>query len=581
MAKENLEDLNRQLAEAQERATKAEEYYTHTREQLSKIGENYYKTTMLTVEEQKNVIKEYKKLKETVKKEDERRNILNKALDEQTKIEKKKVEKAKKEVSEIEKRIAEANKPSIWQNLITKLSGGSSDNSFEEMYRVRQRFSGISQIFSGNITSGISDVAGSFKGIANIMKGPYFLAITGVTKGLLKLDNALAKAAQSAIMMSGGLDSQFMTENRWIASAFNKDIKSDLYNIGMQGEYENIKNAMTKGYGMATYQGQQRDFINSMAYAQKGLGAYGISADASNTLLSNLRLLEGKNTTGIYAQLERLSKTVASMKYFSPDQAMQQMASLFDQTKMLGTNFEWTNRAIRQFERGLKEGTISISDFAAVNRGLRSGGISKNAGIAEMVVDFAARSGLNLPPELLASDPMGRGLALSTKSILSNNQFALAYQGWIQEQIGQMGGATKQDKAARLQTFLSALNVNIGPEMAEKAIKSDGTIDLIGTKILGTGITENEKIEKERAEAYRNKVELYYSASTSWHTQVLNNLAKIVNNTGSGFDKGMSGEVSSEEKTSEMIGYIIRYWGQALGIVDKDKNAPINPTRLS
>lgn len=467
-------------------------------------------------------------------------------------------------------------KSGIWQKIVTKLSGGSSDNSFEEMYRVRQRFSGLGQIFSGNIVSGASDIAGSFKSIANIMKGPYFLALSFVTKGLLNLDNALAKAAQSAISMSGGLESQFLTGSKWAASSFNKDIKSNLYNIGMQGEYENIRNAMTKGYGMASYQGKQSDFITSMAYAQKGLGAYGISSDASNSLLSNLRLLEGKNTTGVYAQLERLSKTVASMKYFSPDQAMQQMSSLFDQTKMLGTNFEWANRAIRQFERNLKEGTISISDFAAVNRGLRSGGISKNAGIAEMVVDFATRSGLNLPPELLTSDPMGRGFALSTKSMLSNNQFALAYQGMIQEKLNEMGGATKQDKAARLQTFLSALNVNIGSEMAERAIKADGTVDLIGTKILGTRMGEKEEVERKQAEAYQKKVESYYTASTSWHNQVLDSLSKIVNNTGSGFDKGMSGEVSADasglKTVGEFLGYSIRKglrdglaeWGQSM-----------------
>ena len=198
-----------------------------------------------------------------------------------------------------------------------------------------------------------------------------------------------------------------------------------------------------------------------------------------------------------------------------------------------------------------------------------------------MVVDFATRSGLNLPSELLASDPMGKGFALSTKSMLSNSQFALAYQGMIQEKLNQMGGATKQDKAARLQTFLSALNVNIGPEMAQRAIKSDGTVDLIGTKILGAKMGDKEEVERKQAEAYQKKVESYYTASTSWHNQVLTSLSQIVNNTTSGFDKGISGEVGSEEKTSEMIGYIIRYWGQILGIIDKDKNAPINPTRLS
>lgn len=443
-----------------------------------------------------------------------------------------------------------------WGKINRWLNEKGNKEDLATQYRARQVASGLDSMFSGNFLSGVKQIGSAFPRIANFMGGPYYMALEMIVRGLLKLDDALAKATKAAASMTGGLQSDYLNKSGFSAMAFNKNLKQDLYNIGMQNEFENLSGALIKGYGMGSYQGNQRDFITSMAYAQKGLGAYGISADSSNNLISNLRLLEGKNTTGIYAQLDRLSKTVASMKYFSPDQAMQQMSSLFEQTKMLGINFEWANRAVQQFERGLKEGTISMSDFAAVNRGLRGGGISRNAGIAEMLISYASRTGLNLPSNLLNSDPMGRGFALSTKSMLSNNQFALAYQGMIQEQINQMGGATKQDKAARLQEFLKALNVNISPEMAESTIKSNGQIDLIGSKIIGTRMGEREDEENKRAEDYQKLVESYYKGTTSWHDKVLTNLGKIVNNTSSKIAQGLSGEVSSEYSFGEFIGYI-------------------------
>lgn len=471
----------------------------------------------------------------------------------------------KNDISLTKRRIIEANKltEAIKKNIETQqralggsnilgritnvLSGGAKEggNTFEEMYRVRQRFGGLEQIFSGNFKSGIRDFAGSFKNISTIMKGPYFTAISVVVSGLLKLDDALAKATKTATSMTGGLQSDFLNKNGFAAAVFNRGLKQDLYNIGMQKEFENISGALVKGYGMGSYQGRQQDYITSMAYAQKGLSSFGISADTTNNLLSNLRLLDNKDTTGIYAQLKRLSDNVVKMKYLSPDEAMRQMSSLFDQTKMLGINFEWANRAITQFEKGLKDGTISLSDFAAVNRSLRSGGISKNAGIAEMVIDYASRSGLNLPQNLISSDPLGRGFALSTKSMLSNNQFALAYQGTIQEKIDQMGGATKQDKAARLQYFLSQLGVNIGPEAAESAIKSNGQIDLIGSKILGTRMGEKEDEERKKAKEYQEEVESYYKGTTSWHKGVLDKMDKLINNTGKTFSEGAAEGMSS------------------------------------
>ena len=495
----------------------------------------------------------YKILKENAK---EFRDSFNKEL-KKLKFE----ELGKKLQNELLSDAKEALKPKqgFFKRVGAWLNESGSREDLASQYRARQVAGGLESMFGGNFLSGVRQIGSAFPKIANFMGGPYYIALEMTVRGLLKLDDALAKATKTAASMTGGLQSNYLNRSGFSSIAFNRNLRQDLYNIGMQGEFENISSALIKGYGMGSYQGRQQDYITSMAYAQKGLGSLGVSADTTNNLLSNLRLLDNKDTTSIYAQLKRLSDNVVKMKYLSPDEAMRQMSSLFDQTKMLGINFEWANRAITQFEKGLKDGTISLSDFAAVNRSLRSGGISKNAGIAEMVIDYASRSGLNLPQNLISSDPLGRGFALSTKSMLSNNQFALAYQGTIQEKIDQMGGATKQDKAARLQYFLSQLGVNIGPEAAESAIRSNGQIDLIGSKILGTRMGEKEEEERKKAEKYEKEVESYYKGTTSWHKGVLDKMDKLINNTGSRLAQGASGEVTGEgtwyQVAMEAVGY--------------------------
>ena len=47
----NLEDLNRQIEEQQQKVLKAEEHYSSVKNNLSKLGEDYYKTTMLTIKD--------------------------------------------------------------------------------------------------------------------------------------------------------------------------------------------------------------------------------------------------------------------------------------------------------------------------------------------------------------------------------------------------------------------------------------------------------------------------------------------------------------------------------------------------
>ena len=450
----------------------------------------------------------------------------------------------------------------FWDKIINKLSGGSrKEDSYQEMWRVRQRFGGLEQMFSGNFKSGLSQFAGSFQSISRIMGGPYFIAIQAVITGLLKFDKALAEASKTTSSITGGLQSQYI--GKGMASlAYNLGLKNDLYAIGMQGQRNELISALQKNYGYASYQNNQREFINTMAYGQKGLSAYGIESGSTNQLISNLRLLEGKNQQGIYAQLYRLTERINRMSMFSPEQTLQQTTSLYDQTKNLGTNFEWASKMVTKFERGLKDGTIALSDFAAINRSLRGGNISSNAGIASLISDYANRTGIQLPSGFANSNIIGQSYAISTKAMLSNNQFAKAYQGQIQEMLDQIGGTTKEERAGALQLILQSRGININSEMAGSAIKSNGQIDLIGQGIIGSKMGQKEDEEKREAEKYKSLVESYYKGTTSWHQQTLTKLDKIISNTGSGFaegfDKNINPDASGLKAFGQIIGYSLR-----------------------
>ena len=448
-------------------------------------------------------------------------------------------------LSETKKEISNSlNRQSPGQWLKSWFKGPENETQMEKMYRARQMAGGIEQLFSGNILSGFRQIGSTFPKIANFMGGPYWLALELTAKGLLKLDNALAKATKTATAMSGGLQSNFVG-NRWTSVAFNANLKNSLYDIGMQGEFENIANAMTKNYGIGYYKNNQKNIIESMAYAQSGLGAYGISADQSNSLVRNLRLLEGKNETGIYAQLKRLQDRFQGMA-ISPEEALNQASSLYSQSKNLGVNFEWASRQIKNFEESLELGTRSMSDFAAVNRSLFSGGVKQNAGIAGLVTDFAARSGVNLPSSFLNQNIIGQSFSLSMPNLISNPNLIKAYSGQLNEMIQQMGGGTREEQAGMLQMILQSRGVNVSSQAALDSITPSG-VDLEAGGIMGKKAFARREQEQQQAEKYQELVKNYYKGTTPYHKDVLTKLDKLINNTTSKFAQGASGNVQDVE----------------------------------
>lgn len=532
---DNLEDLNRQLAEAQERSTQIEQEYSTNRQNLSKIGKEYFKESLLTLDSTKQYAEQLKKLTRTLQKVDESNKAFDKALDEATKLQRRKVEKAKQEVSAIEKRIEEAKKPGFLKDFFSLKSFRSNgENSFEDMIRARQRVQGLGDIFSGNIMSGVRQLGTSFKGLSKFMSGPYYAALELSVKKLLEFDKSLSKASKTSAMMAGGITSSAGTSQNYSRidkKLDEKILKYPLYQIGMQGRFDDYSSFISKNFGTASLGGidTKKELYRTLARAEYGLGASGISPDSAMSLVSNLRTLEGKSEKGIYAQLQRLLTRSKYSSVFSPEQAIQQASSLYDQTKHLGTNFEWASRTIQRFEMELKRGTMSLSDFAAANRAFQSGGVSRNAGIGALVADFAGRSGISLPTNFINSNAVGQGFALSSPAMLGNNNFARALSGKITEMVNEMGMNSPFEKAGALQLILQSMGINVSATAAQRSINKNGQIDLISSGIAGSSAFQRKADEEAQAEAYEKEVQQFYKNTESYQKTIADTLSTWFN----------------------------------------------------
>ena len=226
------------------------------------------------------------------------------------------------------------------------------------------------------------------------------------------------------------------------------------------------------------------------------------------------------------------------------EEALNQASSLYSQSKNLGVNFEWASRQIKNFEKSLELGTRSMSDFAAVNRSLFSGGVKQNAGIAGLVTDFATRSGVNLPSSFLNQNIIGQSFSLSMPNLISNPNLIKAYSGQLNEMIQQMGGGTREEQAGMLQMILQSRGVNVSSQAALDSITSSG-VDLEAGGIMGKKAFARREKEQQDAKDYQELVKKYYTGTATYQEKALKWFEQISNNTAGRVGRGASGEITT------------------------------------
>lgn len=534
-SRDEINNLQQQQIETEQQAVAAQSNLAIKQKLFTDILKELIKSGQFTLKEGQDLSKTSELLNKVLKERIKQEQLVTKAVQEATKADRKLAEVKQQEAQVAKQKVEEAKKPNFLKNFFSLNSfRDDGKNSFEEMMRAKQRVQGIGDIFSGNIMSGVRLVGTSFKGLATFMKGPYYIALETSVKKLSEFDKALSKATKTSALMAGGITSsvgQSSDISRWsrgIDRRMNeKIIKYPLYEIGMQKRFDDYSTFIGHNFGTASLQGidRKRDLYKTLGYAEYGLGASGISPDSAMNLVSNLRTIEGKSSTGIYAQIERFLNRTKTSSILSPEQALQQATSLYDQTKHLGTNFEWASRMVQAFEYQLKKGTMSLSDFAAGNRALQSGGVSKNAGIAALLTDYATRTGIALPTAFTRSNAVGQGFALSSPEMLGSNAVAKAMSGKITEMIGQMGMTTKYEKAGALQLILQSMGINVSATAASNAIRSDGTVNLQSAGIMGGSAFQKKALEEQEAKNYQEQVKNFYKNTESYQKTIADTLS--------------------------------------------------------
>ena len=377
---DNLEDLNRQLEEAQKKVVDAEKQYSSTRDELSKIGDAYYKTTMLTVKEQENVTKKYKDLRETLNKEIEHRKVLNKALDEETKVEKKKIEKAKQEVSEIQKKIEEAKKPNFLQRMGFKES--SSKDDLATQYRARQMAGGLESILEGRVASGFRQLGSTVPIIANFMSGPLYAAMSGLASATIKAVDSFTKFSAVSARLSGSETGAKITDRyrrlsdtSSLAMMYGQNVEDfDKYlmtNIGALGR----KSLWT-----------DRHFSNTLLSTRADFERMGVDPNRANSLI-NQQLSIGRSSDDMRKFNYQLRETTKTMDKFSSEKFISAYEELNKTFIANNINGMANARTLARFQDQLNKGTLSISDFTKSLTSRRTSETSTLAGVGAMLAE--------------------------------------------------------------------------------------------------------------------------------------------------------------------------------------------------
>lgn len=398
----------------------------------------------------------------------------------------------------------------------------SSKDDLATQYRARQMAGGVESIMEGRFTSGARQILSTFPKIANFMGGPYYLALQTVTSGLLKLDDAIAKARQEVVASTGGVFSPFRGDALG-ASLYRIQIGEKLRDYGLQDKAAEIMGAAygSTGLGSVTYtQGPLKGQINKGLIEQRAInqgaalrymGSLGISDSSINNLLKISRNLEGQSEIGALATQYRLAERFRSSRFMTEDEGAQQSLALYEQTKSLGVNFEWASRTVRKFDEALQKGEITLNDIAALSRSIKGADQGNAVGLAAQLKDFAMRTGMNVPTEFMQSTDVGSGLLLGTSKMLGNKDMQRLLQAFIKERASSFGmGTDIATQAFQLQLALKSTNTNISSDAAMKILQTGDWSLLTG----GRGGVKPE-IATQQAQNLQTDAKTFYEEQRS------------------------------------------------------------------
>lgn len=440
------------------------------------------------------------------------------------------------------------------QSFLTKLGfiEKPAQDQLAIQYKARQMAGGIESVMEGRFASGTRQILSTFPKIANFMGGPYFLAIQAVTSGLLKLDDAIARAKQQVLSTTGGIYSPFRGDTIG-ALIYKEQITSDLRKYGLQDKSSEISNSVFASTGMGAMiygkghpkEGQinqdlLRERVDTQGAAIRYLGSLGISDQLVSNILKTNRNIEGMSEIRSRASLYRLAERFKSSRFMTEEEGAQQSVTLYEQLKSLGVNFEWASRTVRKFDEALQKGEVTLNDFAAISRGVKGSDTGRAAGIASMLKDYATRNNIILPKEFMEASDIGSGFYLTTKEGISNKQIQRALVGMAKEQGSNINfGSSILDQAAAMQYYLGKgpYGANISSDMMLKVLETNDWSNIVGGRVGDSNQNINVQSQKllDEAKDYYKENRSYFKALSDNIGEVYSELKTGVNVT---IDKG-------------------------------------------
>lgn len=537
MADNDLNNLEQQSMRAQQAATDAQNQFDEKQKVYQQLLNELAKSGQLNLKEGADLAKVEKLLNQLLQERIKQEQLRKKIVDEVTKNDKKLAEIKAQEANVAKARVEQERKileqetreRNKFSNKIKSWSwwaGQDSSNVGLQAIRSAEKISGgIDSIFSGNFLSGAKEIGSAFPKIAKLMGGPLSIAIQATISGLNKLDEGFASFRKNIVATTGGVYSPFLGGNITSAIIADKTMKIALRErYGYDDKISELSATAIQSSGLGRLLDSNNKLnINKLStrlYSQAAsynyLGSLGIQQGSIDKLFSIYRNLEGRSENSTLAKQYRLSELFKRSNYMSIDEGVSQSISLYEQTKSLGTNFDWAAQTVKKFDKALQLGEISLNDFASVTKSIRGADAGRATGIAAMIKDVAIRNGIELPKEFMESSDLGAGLYLQTRNGLGNKniQKAIKLLG-LQIQGGMNLGSTRYDQARGLQMILQGIfGSNISPEMALN-IQQGGN----WTNILG-GRSNIETNEKTDAEKLKEKAHEYYSNGLSFMKEV-------------------------------------------------------------
>lgn len=456
------------------------------------------------------------------------------------------------------------------------LGKDQSMSGLESLARARSVGSGLNSLMEGQISTGLNTIASAIPSLSKFLSGPLYIAINVLIKGLHTLDQSIAKMNTDISSSTGGRFSNLLYKAYGSKVDYLKNIKDDLSEYNRSSEYAEVMNSVGKSFAIELSK-PGTDFNKKIygAYgaARTSFESIGMDKQFADKFLKTLILGENiKDPDQAITRIDRLIQKSISKGagVFSPEQLMQTQLSLFEQVKKFGLNMDWTTDIVGRFSEELEKGTVTLSNFASINAGMKQGETSQLAGIGMMMVQNALASGVDVPKELInnMNDPLAFSWNIRQLAGKGDPRLLKMLSASMPQMTNQMG---LSDDAAK--EFLYGIGNQftfgkLSQPQIEKIVSS-GFSDFAGAYGVNSG---NIRYKKEDIDTTKESIKDFSDKITSYSKQLAELIKSGTREIYSDIVNGRLGSIPVDVKTvpkqGDSLGSFMSYSMSTMTTID-------------